>query len=390
MPELLRVIHLDHTTALGGAELALMRIVRHCDSWQPQVVLPHGKNTGLGAFDALKQSSVDVFRVGPEQPSGASKAGLLGALLVAAQIGRQVAHLLSDSRVRRAHVIHANTSRSAIYGSVVGFLLRKPVVVQLRDLVDREALGWFGLNAMRFITLPRAAAVIANSQTTAATARQYMPDSSRIHVIHSPIGLSDGQPLKRARRRNTDVFRIGMVARLDPWKGQELLIRAFAKEFAGENVKLQLAGGAPFGHERYQKDLKDLACQLGVAAQVDLLGQVTDVEGFISSMDLCVQASTRPEPLGQNVLQYLKLGKAVVAADCGGPAEWITSGKNGLLFGTNNVDSLARSLRSIQSDPELLNNLAIGAAATEDIHTDHEVSQLHGLVFRAACQNWSG
>lgn len=387
MPELLRVIHLDHTTAHGGAELALVRLVQNSETWHPHVFLPNTESSGLGAFDTLIGTGIEVFQVGPEQPAGASKSGLLGAIRVATQIGRQVAHLLRDARVRQADVIHANTSRAAIYGSIVGLVLRKPVVIQLRDLIDLEALGWFGLTAMRFITLPRAAAVIANSKTTAATARRYIPDPNRVHIIHSPIGLSQVRPLRNYERTETHAFRIGMVARLDPWKGQELLIRAFASEFTGENVELYLAGGAPFGHDGYQEDLENLACQLGVDAQVHLLGQIADVENFILNSDLCVQASTRPEPLGQNVLQYLKLGKAVVAADCGGPAEWIQSGENGLLFETNNVDSLAQALRRIQSDASLLDALATGAAATEGIHTDLEVSQLHGRVFNAASQN---
>ena len=77
---------------------------------------------------------------------------------------------------------------------------------------------------------------------------------------------------------------------------------------------------------------------------------MTDVPRLLDTWDVAVQFSTRPEPLGQNVLQYLAAGCAVVVADEGGPAEWIEDGVNGLRVTPRDVGALAEALRALDAD----------------------------------------
>jgi glycosyltransferase involved in cell wall biosynthesis len=94
-----------------------------------------------------------------------------------------------------------------------------------------------------------------------------------------------------------------------------------------------------------------------------------------------VQASTRPEPLGQNVLQYLAAGKTVIAVDAGGPAEWVTSGSNVLLVEIESVSALEAALNSLVGDSALRHKLALGASETSGIGTDGEIARAHGDFF---------
>jgi glycosyltransferase involved in cell wall biosynthesis len=107
-------------------------------------------------------------------------------------------------------------------------------------------------------------------------------------------------------------------------------------------------------------------------------------------VDICVQASVRPEPLGQNVLQYLVAGKPVIAVNAGGPAEWIRPEENGLLVEMNDLASLSAALRRLVDDPALRKQLATGAAATPGIATDVEVAQLHSDAFRSVLTSRNG
>ena len=166
-----------------------------------------------------------------------------------------------------------------------------------------------------------------------------------------------------------------MVARIDGWKGQEVLLRAFAAEFAGTEVRLSFAGGAPFGNDDLVDALAKLAAELGVAGQVEFLGHVRDVARFVRAQDICVQASTRVEPLGQNVLQYLAAGRPTVAVDAGGPAEWIRHGVNGLLYEMGDVRALGAALRLLAADQALRARLAEGAVRTPGLLSDAEVAR---------------
>lgn len=377
----LRVLHLDHTNARGGAEYALLRMLEAVTPWSGSVLIPQNEASTNGVFEPLVAPAwVQIRRCGPAQRFGASSStrsrlSVFGFALRA--IGQSVA-IRTSIEFRKADVVHANTSRSAVYGAVACFGSRKKLVVHLRDMVDEVSLGRVGFRLLTKVGLRRADGVIANSNATLESARPYLHAGRPVVVIASAAGLRicDAAPVGSGIVR-----RVGMVARLDPWKGQVLLLNAFATAFGGSDVRLLLAGGAPFGNESYEAELRDLAVRLGIEAQVDFLGHVDDVPELISSLDICVQASVRPEPLGQNVLQYLAQGRVTVAVDAGGPAEWIRSGDNGLLFPIGDQDALAQALARLSEDGGLRVRLAAAALKTPGLATDEEIAADHFALF---------
>jgi glycosyltransferase involved in cell wall biosynthesis len=120
-----------------------------------------------------------------------------------------------------------------------------------------------------------------------------------------------------------------------------------------------------------------------VAEQVVFHGHVSDVSAFIDTMDVIVHASTRPEPLGQTVIQALAAGKPVVATIGGGPSALITSGVNGLLVPPDRPEDLASALRQLASRRQLRELVAAGAAATPGLLSDDESAAVHARFFRS-------
>ena len=164
-------------------------------------------------------------------------------------------------------------------------------------------------------------------------------------------------------------------------EGQAELLEAFALALPDSDARLQFAGSAFFGHEEYLAGLRDRAAQLGLADRVDFLGQVDDVNALLQSWHIAVQASTRPEPLGQNVLQYLAAGRAVIVADEGGPAEWIRPDENGLRTPPRDVPALAADLHRLATDAVLRERLAAAAARTPGLLDDAAVAASHGAFY---------
>jgi glycosyltransferase involved in cell wall biosynthesis len=272
----------------------------------------------------------------------------------------------------------ANTTRASVYVTMAGLVLRKPVVVHIRDLVEPEAIGGAASALMRRFVLPRAAGVIANSQASLALVEPHIREHCVRAVLPSPSGI---RPTSAAPEVGP-VNRIGMVARIDPWKGQELLLRSFADACADSDTQLIFFGSAAFGNEGFIAELREVATELGVADRVQFAGHVEDVAAAIRSLDICVQASLRPEPLGQNVLQYLAAGKATVVSGEGGPAEWIIDGENGLTFTPRDALSLATALRRLQADTELRIALSQRAPKTPGLLTDEQIRDEIGAVLQ--------
>ncbi len=367
------VIHVDHSVSPGGAEFALKRILLAARD-DRVLILP--STDSLGVFEEVKAvAGIRIVRGGPKQKVGASKNRWNPTAIasLAVQAFGQAVFLRTHATFRNSSVVHANTSRSAVYAALACIGSRKKLVVHLRDMSDADALGGIGFVLFTRLALKRADAVIANSRATLQSASPYLASNSITTVIPSPAGISG--PAKPYSPN--DQFTVGMVARLAPWKGQHLLVQAFALAFRGSDARLRLIGGAFFDAEDYQEEVARLAQSLGIADQVEFVGHVSDVSREIATLDVCVQASTRAEPLGQNVLQYLGAGRPTVVVDRGGPAEWVTDQVNGLTFHMGDADDLARALTLLESDVGLRERLAEAAARTPGLLSDQEVADVH-------------
>jgi glycosyltransferase involved in cell wall biosynthesis len=375
------VLHVNHTAQGGGAELALARLLtQQPQHWQARLCTPDNGT----AFDGSTAHGVVLERNLPALPTGGTRGG---SLLLAARYLRALqagAGVLSRSRLfRDADLVHANTAAAAICSAFADRGRTKPLVVHLRDLVTIDSLGRFGFGAFTRIALRRADGVIANSRTTLASAQEWLRPGLPRMVIQSPSGID-----RRVRvpRPVTPVRQIGMVGRLQRWKGQHVFLRAFALAFRGTDVRARIAGAPLFAETAYENEIRRLVAELGIADQVDLLGHVDDVPEFLDSIDVLVHASTRPEPLGQTVIQGLAQALPIVATEGGGPGEWIRPGVNGLLVPPNDPEGLGQALLRLADAAELRAGLAAGAAATPGIRTDEECRADHAGFFRAVWQ----
>ena len=75
----LKVLHLDHTSSLGGAEIALRRLCLNAQNWGPFVLLPQGSLSQPGnAFEHFADELAGrVYELGPAQKARAEATGTL-------------------------------------------------------------------------------------------------------------------------------------------------------------------------------------------------------------------------------------------------------------------------------------------------------------------------
>lgn len=365
-----RTLFLAHTDVPGGAELALVRMLLADRAWNAAILLASGDPLD-GVFAPLV-GRVPIRVRGVRQLAGAASASAAAQAGNAVRLLAQAVAVRTHPAFRSADVVVANTTRSAAYGALAARTSHAPFVVHIRDLAESEAIGSAGASIIQRIVLPRADGIVADTARALASARPFARDDAVVAVIPSASGLKPGAPRIESERPLT----VGMLARIDPWKGQELLLDAFAAAFAEGDAVLELAGSAPFGHEDFALHLRDRADALGLGDRVRLLGHVEDIDVLLARWDIAVQASTRAEPLGQNVLQYLAAGCATVVADEGGPTEWVEHERNGLRFAPRDVDALTAALQRLDAEPALRAELGRAAAATPGLLSDAEVAAM--------------
>jgi glycosyltransferase involved in cell wall biosynthesis len=104
-----------------------------------------------------------------------------------------------------------------------------------------------------------------------------------------------------------------------------------------------------------------------------LIGKKTGVESFINVMDVCV-LSTFTEGISNSILEYMALGKPVVATRGGGTVELVKENETGFLVDQHNPRELAGKIEILLEDPFLQERM--GNAGKDRIKSEFSIEQM--------------
>jgi glycosyltransferase involved in cell wall biosynthesis len=140
---------------------------------------------------------------------------------------------------------------------------------------------------------------------------------------------------------------VGLVGRMEWWKGHHVFIHAAEKVRRSiPDAHFVIVGGKVYGRgrENYEQHLKQLALSLGIAEAVHFLGERKDILNILQQLMIAVHCSIEPDPFPGVVLEAMYAGKPVVASRGGGVIEQVEDGVSGLLFEPGNDRDLAEKL----------------------------------------------
>jgi glycosyltransferase involved in cell wall biosynthesis len=262
--------------------------------------------------------------------------------------------LVSMLRRERIDVLHAHKFGSNLWGSVIGRVVRVPVVVaheQSWASARYELTGERMRAALDRIVVSRLAnAFIAVSEAD----RQRMIEvegiaSERIRVLPNavPTPVPTGADVRKELGIAADAPVVATVCQLRPEKALEVLVDAaeiLRAEFV--DLKVLIAGdGAEAATLRARIEEK------GLQETVLLLGTRRDVPDVLAASDVAVCCSDfEGTPL--SVMEYMGSGLPVVATRVGGLPEMIDEGVHGLLFEKRNEHDLAEALGRLFRNPD--------------------------------------
>ncbi len=327
------------------------------------VTAPWGER--LGGAEAMLQAVIEGAREGGHEvelvffepgpwPTELIDAGFTVEVIHAARLRQAhrwlptVLRLASIFRRRQPELILNWAAKTHLYGAPAAALagmsdrlLWWQQAIPVGDWIDRCA------------TLLPAVAVGCYSNA-AAQAQQRLFPRRRTFVVGAgapvPAAPSGAAPLQLP----PGVPVVGLVGRLQPWKGQDRMLRAQALlRERGHEIHLVIVGGDSYGlSPGYAASLEPLAERLGLAGAVTMTGQVPDAGPYIEQLDILVNASD-PEPFGIVLLEGMARGVAVVAVDSGGPGDFIEHRKTGMLARSGEPAALADALEPLLVSAEL-------------------------------------
>ncbi|MEU2542186.1 glycosyltransferase family 4 protein [Streptomyces iakyrus] len=195
---------------------------------------------------------------------------------------------------------------------------------------------------------------IASALTPDAAARMaQLPPGVDEKTFHPGSGGDE----VRARLGLTDRPVVVCVSRLVRRKGQDTLIRALPRILAAEpDTVLLIVGGGP-----YEKDLRRLAHETGVASAVRFTGAVpwSELPAHYGAGDVfAMPCRTRRggldvEGLGIVYLEASATGLPVVAGDSGGAPDAVLDGETGWVVRGGSAEETADRITVLLGDAEL-------------------------------------
>jgi glycosyltransferase involved in cell wall biosynthesis len=210
----------------------------------------------------------------------------------------------------------------------------------------------------RLITLLPADGVLCCSKTSKRGQDQMFPVRPS-HVCYPGVALSAGKAQSKEEARESlglpkTTPIIGMVARLEHWKGAHIFVDAAAQILKHyPEATLFIVGGKHALDVAYSENLYAMVQKMNYGERLILAGQrpMTEVPLWQAAADVIVHPVVGVEPFGMSVVEAMGQGKVVVASDLGGPAEVIEHGVSGMLIRGGDPNLLASTVMQLLEDP---------------------------------------
>ena len=355
----MRVLFLSHSSGsenLGGAELTLLQLI---DAWRAArpdlevfVVARNPRGSLQTELDArgVAHDSIDFSSwVRPHE-----ELGLVDAALALRMDSWALQRLVSLIGQWKPDLVVTNTIVSP-WAALAARLCGQPHVWLLHEFGDLDHGLEFRLG--RDATLSDvnvlSDVVVANSLAVREHVSPWI-DEHKLMVTYPIVDFARIRQLASSHHegdvrgeRSAGALRVVLVGRVSSTKGQWRLITAAAQlRDEGIDIDVTLVGLATDSDERAVRALID---ELGVRDRVRLIGESTNPFSYIATADVGVMASDC-EAFGRVTVEYMALGRPVIASNTGANPELVIDGVTGWLFTPDDPHDLARALRHAALD----------------------------------------
>jgi glycosyltransferase involved in cell wall biosynthesis len=270
---------------------------------------------------------------------------------------------------RRFHLIHAHSTSAGVTAALVGYVLRKPIVVKVTGMQAVTALASRGLESRlrRWLLNRSAGAVVAVSQEMAQALSKIGFNREKCILVPNAVNLQpatvDGEKAADEACAVEAASWVGdntrhvvlYVGRVTEVKGVRRLLRAWRVLSYRHMTTLLIVGDGPL-----RPELEREAAAGGLETSVRFLGIRADVRPFYRLADVFVLPS-ETEGLSNALLEAMAAGLPVIASNVGGNREVIEHGVNGFLIDWSDTAAVARLMAMLLDDGNL--RRAVGEAA---------------------------
>jgi len=248
-------------------------------------------------------------------------------------------------RSMKVDLVHANTSRSALYGGLAAKPLELPVIWHVRVI---ESEGRYD----RFLAGLCHKLVVVSKAVEKRFNWLLSKNPEKVTVIHNGVDIREfcpiisGDDVRSEFNLEPNVPVAGIVGNLLVWKGQEYFIRAALEvRKVIPSAMFLIVGDGECRH-----DLERSSEKLGIRDKVIFAGRRFDIPKLMAAMNVIVHSSITPEPFARVIIEAMAMGKPVVAMNEGGVPEIIEDGVNSISIPPKDASLMAQKIIELLSD----------------------------------------
>lgn len=198
-----------------------------------------------------------------------------------------------------------------------------------------------------------------------------------VHLIpNAPaLNFSTGAPRDIARDPGNGAARILSVAAISDQKNYHLLLQVAAimrdRRLTKRLPHFRVAGGGA-----NLADLRELARNMGLADNVEFLGERLDIPDLLRESHLYLNTS-RYEGCSIAILEAMAMALPVVATDVSGNRDQVSSGRTGFLVDEHSPEDIARAVARVLNDADLYARMSRAAMEEVSHYTIRDAASRH-------------
>lgn len=346
-----KILFLDHGADLGGAQIALLSLLKGIDRNKFKCWLACPKSGDLATeakklginikiihmsdqFLEIRRKKVRVTKIIP---------GLFSLLI-------PLFKLYVFVKQERFDIIYTNSMKAHLYGSIIGFLTQTPIVWRMNDVVSKRLFNRFFIRLIVLIANIFPKKIICVSHAVKASLIDHKVHKNKLSVVYNgtdPITSNMNYSIRKELGLPSNSFLVCWVGRLTPLKGPDVFLKAAAQVLGNinnNNVYFVIVGDTLYESPDYKEKLTELCYELGMGNRFFFTGFRKDVHSLLAQCDIFVHTSVLPEAFGMTLIEAASYGKAIIASDIGAVSEILKDGEEGILTPPNDPGSLAQAI----------------------------------------------
>lgn len=360
----IRVLHVIDSFDLGGAQTALLTLLRATDRrrYQPEVACMHGRGVFWNEFAAL---GIPVHSLSPQK--------LLPL------------YVIRLTRLIRRHqfkIVHCHLFGANWIAKPLAALLGVPIRInhdQCNDALRHKSVLAFRMDKLANRWSSHVCAVSASTRDFLLQ-HERLP-AERVSLVYNGVDLRRFVP--RAGRAPSGRFVVLGVGRLHPQKNFRLFLDVAAELLRrGHSTAFRIAGTGP-----EMDQLRRRAGELDIAENVEFIGHENDMARLYAEADaLMITSAYEGTPL--TALEAMAMRLPIIASRIDGLAEVLVDEVEALLVPPHDPHGFVTRVERLMTNPHLRSALADAAERKVREHYSAEimVAQVEAIYDRCIAQ----